>query len=270
MLHNRDLVASILLFVVLGFGLYGGVVIFPLFTQSILGFSPTQTGLAMMPGGIATAIMALACGRMLSGNRPLVDPRILILSGMALMLFAMWTLGHLSTAAGEADARYALILRGLALGLLFTPINNVAFGNLKPEEAQQASGLINLARQLGGSFGIAVLGAYLTRHIAYHRADLVTEHVSRQPGVRRALRWARRGAFGSGPVARRRAATRAGDTRRDADAAGVDAGVQRCLAAAAGVASSASFRQFSCCASRAANSRRRRQRRIRAMLNFEC
>jgi DHA2 family multidrug resistance protein len=62
----------------------------------------------------------------------------------------------------------------LSLGLLFTPINNVAFGNLKPEEAQQASGLINLARQLGGSFGIAVLGSFLTRHIAYHRADLVS------------------------------------------------------------------------------------------------
>ncbi len=92
-LKNRDLVASILLFVVLGFGLYGGVVIFPLFTQTILGFSPTQTGLAMMPGGIATAVMALVCGRLLTGERPLVDPRILILSGMALMLFAMWTLG---------------------------------------------------------------------------------------------------------------------------------------------------------------------------------
>ena len=173
-LKNRDLGASIFLFVVLGFGLYGGVVIFPLFTQTILGFSPTQTGVAMMPGGIATGVMALVCGRLLTGNKPLVDPRILILSGMSLMLFAMWTLAHLSTAAGESDARYALILRGLALGLLFTPINNVAFGNLKPSEAQQASGLINLARQLGGSFGIAVLGSYLTRQIAYHRADLAT------------------------------------------------------------------------------------------------
>ena len=171
-LKNRDLAASIILFVVLGFGLYGGVVIFPLFTQTILGFSPTQTGLAMMPGGLATAAMALTCGRLLTGDRPKVDPRLLILCGMCLMLFSMWTLGHLSTVAGEADARYALILRGLGLGLLFTPINNVAFGSLKPAEAQQASGLINLARQLGGSFGIAVLGAYLTRHIAYHRADL--------------------------------------------------------------------------------------------------
>jgi DHA2 family multidrug resistance protein len=180
-LRNRDLAASIFLFVVLGFGLYGGVIIFPLFTQTILGFSPTQTGWAMMPGGLATAAMAVLCGRLLTGDKPLADPRALILSGLALMLLAMWTLGHLSTVAGEADARWALIIRGAALGLLFAPINNVAFGSLKPAEAQQASGLINLARQLGGSFGIAVLGAYLTRHIAYHRADLVSHFTPGNP-----------------------------------------------------------------------------------------
>jgi len=180
-LRNRQLLASIFLFVVLGFGLYGGVIIFPLFTQTILGFSPTQTGWAMMPGGLATAAMAVLCGRLLTGDKPLADPRWLILSGLALMLLAMWTLGHLSTVAGEADARWALIIRGAALGLLFAPINNVAFGSLKPSEAQQASGLINLARQLGGSFGIAVLGAYLTRHIAYHRADLVTNFTPGNP-----------------------------------------------------------------------------------------
>ena len=180
-LRNRDLMASIFLFVVLGFGLYGGVIIFPLFTQTILGFSPTQTGWAMMPGGLATAAMALLCGRLLTGERPLADPRVLILCGLGLMLLAMWTLGHLSTVAGEADARYALIIRGAALGLLFAPINNVAFGSLKPAEAQQASGLINLSRQLGGSFGIAVLVAYVTRHIAYHRADLVTNFIPGNP-----------------------------------------------------------------------------------------
>ena len=86
----------------------------------------------------------------------------------------MWSLGHLTTAAGESDARIALIIRGAALGLLFTPINNAAFGSLKPSEAQQASGLINLSRQLGGSFGIAVLSTYLTRHVQYHRADLAS------------------------------------------------------------------------------------------------
>ncbi len=173
-LKNRDLAASIFLFVMLGFGLYGGTFLFPLFTQTILDFTPTSTGLAMMPGGIATGVLAIVCGILLNGAKPKADARVLILCGMVLMLLAMHTLGQLTVASGEADARWALIIRGAALGLLFTPINNAAYGSIQPAEAQQASGLINLSRQLGGSFGIAVLVAYLTRHIAIHRADLVT------------------------------------------------------------------------------------------------
>jgi DHA2 family multidrug resistance protein len=173
-LKNGELAASIFLFVALGFGLYGGVFIFPLFTQTILHFTPTETGLALAPGGIATAVTALICGRLLNGRKPLVDPRILIAIGVAIFLVAMWDLGHLTTNAGEPDVRLALIIRGAGLGFLFTPINNVAYASLKPSEAQQAAGLINLARQLGGSFGIAILATYLTVHNQYHRVDLLT------------------------------------------------------------------------------------------------
>jgi len=180
-LYNRDLAASIFLFIVLGFGLFGGAFLFPLFTQNLLGFTPTETGLAMLPGGLTTAVFALACGFLLNGAKPKADARFLILCGMGLMLLAMWRLGHLTTVAGEVDARYALVIRGGALGLLFTPINNVAFGSLKPQEAQQASGLINLSRQLGGSFGIAIIGTYLTKHIAVHRADLVANIYAGNP-----------------------------------------------------------------------------------------
>jgi DHA2 family multidrug resistance protein len=187
-LKNRQLSASIFLFVVLGFGLFGGAFLFPLFTQSLLGFTPTETGLAMLPGGLATAAFALFCGVMLNGAKPKADARVLILCGMTLMLFSMWDLGHLTTAAGEADARWALVIRGAALGLLFAPINNVAFGSLKPSEAQQASGLINLSRQLGGSFGIAVLGTYLTRRTAAHHADLVTNIYAGNPLLDQRLR----------------------------------------------------------------------------------
>ena len=172
-LKNRELAASIFLFVALGFGLYGGVFIFPLFTQSLLRFTPTETGLALMPGGLATAATALICGRLLSGARPLVDPRILIAIGVAIFVAAMWDLGHLTTNAGEPDVRIALIVRGAGLGFLFTPINNVAYASLTPSEAQQAAGLINLARQLGGSFGIAILATYVTVHTQIHRVDLV-------------------------------------------------------------------------------------------------
>jgi DHA2 family multidrug resistance protein len=180
-LKNRDLAGSIFLFVTLGFGLYGGVFLFPLFTQNLLHFTPTETGLTLMPGGIATACTAIVCGRLLNGARPLVDARLLIYLGIAIFVFSMWKLGHLTTAAGEADARYPLIIRGIALGFLFTPINNVAYANLKPSEAQEASGLINLARQLGGSFGIAIITTYLQSRTALHRADLVANVYSTNP-----------------------------------------------------------------------------------------
>ncbi len=173
-LQNRELAASIFLFIALGFGLYGGVFIFPLFTQTILGFTPTETGLALMPGGLATAATALICGWMLNGARPLADPRVLIGLGVSIFVVSMWKLGHLTTAAGEGDVRLALLIRGAGLGLLFTPINNVAYANLKPSDAQQASGLINLSRQLGGSFGIAILATYVTVHTQVHRVDLVS------------------------------------------------------------------------------------------------
>ena len=186
-LKNRELAASIFLFVSLGFGLYGGVFIFPLFTQGILHFSPTETGLAMMPGGLATAASALICGRLLNGAKPLVDARILIAIGIALFVWSMWDLGHLTTMAGEPDVRVALIIRGAGLGFLFTPINNVAYGALKPSEAQQASGLINLSRQLGGSFGIAILINFVTSHSEYHRTDLVANVYASNPATEQRL-----------------------------------------------------------------------------------
>lgn len=182
-LKNRSLAASIFLFVSLGFGLYGGTYLFPLFTQSLLGFSPTQTGLALLPGGIATGLTAIICGRLLNGPKSAIDPRVLIFLGVAIFIGAMWTLAHLSTDAGEAETRTALFIRGLGLGFLFIPINNIAYGSIDPRQAQQASGLINLSRQLGGSFGIAILGTYLTRQIQIQHANLASFTYRENPQV---------------------------------------------------------------------------------------
>ena len=180
-LKNRDLAAGLVLFLALGFGLYGAIFIFPQFTQNVLGFSPTSTGLVLLPGGLATGISAMICGRVTSGKKSLVDPRILVLFGMAIFVLSMWMLGHLSTQSGEPDTRLALIIRGFGLGFLFTPINFIVYASLKPDTVQQASGLINLARQLGGSFGIAVLNTYIYNQAAYHRANLVSNFYSGNP-----------------------------------------------------------------------------------------
>jgi len=173
-LANKELTAGLILFLALGFGLYGGVFIFPMFVQNVLHFSPTATGLVLLPGGLATGAAAMFCGRALNGAKPLIDPRILIFIGMTIFIISMWMLGHLTPQSGEPDTRLGLIVRGLGLGFLFAPINFIVFAALKGPEIQQASGLINLARQLGGSFGIAYLNTYVSNQTAYHRANIVS------------------------------------------------------------------------------------------------
>lgn len=176
-LKNRDLSAALALFMALGFGLYGGVFIFPLFTQNILHFTPTITGLVMMPGAIATGAGAILCGRLLNGKKQIASPRILIIAGMALFIASMWDLGHMTILSGEPDVRVALIIRGFGLGCLFTPINLAALSSLKGAEIAQGVSLLNLMRQLGGSFGIAYLGTHISDMTALHRNTLVA-HIS--------------------------------------------------------------------------------------------
>ena len=170
-LKDRGLAGAVLLGLVLGFGLYGGVFIYPLFVQGILGFTPTATGLALLPGGIMTAVAVVLCGRLLQRG---FEARILIVLGMFVYMGSMWMLGHLTTQSGQGDTQAGLMVRGLGLGLVFIPISTVAFAGLQGAQIAQGAALYNLTRQLGGSFGIAVLNTYIVKMTAYHRADIVS------------------------------------------------------------------------------------------------
>jgi MFS family permease len=90
--------------------------------------------------------------------------------GAALLSTAQATLRQIFPREQQGMVQ-AVFLR-FGLGFLFTPINNAAYGNIDPRIAQQAAGLINLSRQIGGSFGIAILGTYLNSHIQMHRVEL--------------------------------------------------------------------------------------------------
>lgn len=176
-LRNRDLSAAMTMFLAMGFGLYGGVFLFPLFAQNILHFTPTVTGLVLMPGAIATGASALICGRLLNGKKPLLPPNVVIIFGMTLFILSMWKMGHLTILSGEPDTRLALIVRGFGLGCLFTPINLAAFSSLKGAEIAQGASLLNLTRQLGGSFGIAFLGTKISNSEAYH-SNILSAHLA--------------------------------------------------------------------------------------------
>jgi DHA2 family multidrug resistance protein len=172
-LHNRTLSVSLFLFVVLGFGIYGGTYLFPLLSQTVLGFTSMQTGLALLPGGIATGVSIVFCGAILNRPKPLVDIRWIIVFGTLVTMVSMWMLGHLSVESGATDTTLALLLRGFGTGFLFVPINQAAFASLKKSELQQASGLLSLSRQLGGSFGIALLATFIQKHIQLHRVEML-------------------------------------------------------------------------------------------------
>ena len=93
---------------------------------------------------------------------------------MFIYISAMWMLGHLTPQSGQSDTQLGLLVRGLGLGLVFIPISTTAFASLKGAQIAQGAALYNLMRQLGGSFGIAILTTYVTNMTEFHRYNLVS------------------------------------------------------------------------------------------------
>ncbi len=148
--------------IVSGFGLFGTALILPLFFQTILGFTAFDTGMALLPGAIATAISMLIIGRI----NNIVDPRVSIAFGMVVFGYSTWMLGGLNTQAGYWEVFWPRVVQGLGLGFLFVPLSTVTLGDVPIPELAGATGVYTLVRQLGGSFGIAILTTLLTHETA--------------------------------------------------------------------------------------------------------
>ena len=172
-LKNRSLSAGLVLFIAVGFGLYGVNYLYPLLAQQLQGLSALQSGLALLPGGLATAFSIVFCGVISSSPKGGPDARLLTLFGIALSVVGMWGLAHLNAQSGVPDTFWPLIIRGFSIGFLFVPVNQLAIGSLRADQVNQGAGLLGLARQLGGSVGIAILATSLQSHQHINRANLV-------------------------------------------------------------------------------------------------
>ncbi|MDQ2771744.1 MAG: DHA2 family efflux MFS transporter permease subunit [Bacteroidota bacterium] len=168
---SRNLAVGAFLSFVLGFGLFASVFVFPIFTQRILGFTAAQTGLILLPGALASGFMMPIIGRMLVAGVP---QKAMIPVGFAIFFFfTFWMAAKITPTAGEADFFWPLIVRGVGLGLIFLPITTMSLAGLAGKDAGQAAGLTGMIRQLGGSFGVAIVGTYLERNIAANRVALL-------------------------------------------------------------------------------------------------
>ncbi|NCD70202.1 DHA2 family efflux MFS transporter permease subunit [Mucilaginibacter agri] len=170
-MRHRSFSAGMVTSFVLGLGLYGSTFIFPVFAQSLLGFSAQQTGLILLPGGVVTIIIMPLMGVMLNKGVP---AQILATGGMILFFIFSLMLSNSTLNIGSGDFFWPLAIRGAALALLFVPLTTLAIGGLKGAEIGQGAGLNNMMRQLGGSFGIAGLTTLIHIRQAVHRSNLLT------------------------------------------------------------------------------------------------
>jgi MFS transporter, DHA2 family, multidrug resistance protein len=167
-LRHRTLAAGSIYSGILGMGLYGALFAVPLFTQSILGFSATQTGLLLAPGALSSAIVMVILGKVSTK----IDARILIALGAIGSASVMFSLAQITPQSGTADLFWPLVWRGAATVMMFLPLSLATLGPLPPSEVSAGSGFYNLTRQLGGSMGIALLTTLLAQRQAFHQSAL--------------------------------------------------------------------------------------------------
>jgi DHA2 family multidrug resistance protein len=156
---SRSFTAGNIIGIVTGFGLFGSSLMMPLYFQNVMGFSAMGTGLALLPGAIATAISMPIAGRLVKW----VDARASIAFGLIVFAIGCWMVGGLNQFSAFEDTLWPRAIQGFALGFMFVPLTTATLGDISRAKMSGATGVYTLVRQLGGSLGIAILQLYETR-----------------------------------------------------------------------------------------------------------
>jgi len=170
LLRYRTFAAGTLLGGVLGFVLFGSLVLLPLFMQQLLGFPAVTAGFWTSPRGIGTLIFLPLTGIAL-GRR--WDPRLLLSAGLILASFAFFLYGSLDLDAGGTDFLWPQIIQGAGLSMVFTPLTTISMDPIPLESMGFATSLFSLARNMGSSMGISFVTTAIARRSQFHQARLV-------------------------------------------------------------------------------------------------
>jgi DHA2 family multidrug resistance protein len=175
-LKNRNLFIGSILVVVVGYGLFTSVLLYPLFAQRIVGLTATQTGKLLIPGGLVTLPMFAITGRLLAKG---ASPRLIVALGYVAFGSFCFIMSTYNMNASNGDFIWALIIRGIGLALVNVPLINQSVSTLEPRQLPTGIAIVNMMRQIGGAFGVAITNTYVTQRTAVHRGDLVS---NLQPG----------------------------------------------------------------------------------------
>jgi len=192
--RERSYAVGVFLMTVVGFVLYGSMVLLPIFLQTLLGYPALQAGIAMAPRGIGSFFMMPLTG-LLVGR---IDNRKLLACGFVVGGTTLLWLGQLNLQAGYWDIFWPQLIQGVGMSLLFVPLTTVTMNAISRERMGNATSLFNLMRNIGGSVGIATTGTMLARRQQSLTAVLGTHVTPYDPAAQSLFMQIERAAMASG------------------------------------------------------------------------
>ena len=158
---------------VLGFVLYGSTMLLPVFLQTMMGYTATLSGMVLSPGGLAVVFLMPLVGALLAR----VEARWLVACGLLISASGLFRMAGFNLETDFRTAMLARVVQSAGMAFLFVPINAMAFAFIPKPKTSYATGLVNLARNVGGSAGIALVTTLLARRSQFHQHSLVA-HVT--------------------------------------------------------------------------------------------
>jgi len=170
---ERTFAMAYLLMFMLGFALLGSTLLLPLFMQTLLGYTAERAGMALTPGGLLIMAVLPFVGFLLSKY----DARKLITFGLIMLSFSLFHMTGFDLSMDFSSVIMARVYQAIGMAFLFVPINTASYAFLPREKNNAASGLMNLARNIGGSVGISVVTTLLARRSQHHQTNM-SAHLS--------------------------------------------------------------------------------------------
>ncbi|HTX87392.1 MAG TPA: DHA2 family efflux MFS transporter permease subunit [Bacteroidales bacterium] len=164
MFRNHNFAICCAVIFIFGIGMFGSTFLIPLYLQNTLGYTAIQAGSVFLPMGIIQGFSAPLAG--ILANK--TNPKIPILAGAILLAVSFYLNYYLSYLTEHSYIMMTLYLRGFAMGIMFSPMTAVAVMDMPKDKMSQASGMINVLRQVGGSFGVAILTTIFTTRMVFH------------------------------------------------------------------------------------------------------
>jgi DHA2 family multidrug resistance protein len=190
-LTNRTFAVGTVFTTLVMFGLYGTFVLIPLYCQLVAGYTPLLAGKVMSIQVIGTFVSTLLTGRLF--NR--IDPRMFVALGCLAAGYGTWDMTHFNPQVGFWEIAGPGFFRGIGSGLIFVPLTTLSLAAVPKEQMGNASALFNMVRTIGGSIGIALLIAFLSRGAQVHQHYLTAHIHPYNPEL-----WQRFAVVGSGAI----------------------------------------------------------------------